>query len=75
MICLVCTQASVFDGLAVVRFERGEFRLIVSGVPARLCPNCRETYVQEDVAVRLLQMAEDVLAAGLLDASYEYEVA
>lgn len=74
MICLVCRQAETVDGLTSVNFERGEFRLEVNGVPARVCPSCGETYVDEEVAVRLLQGAERIYGAGILEDAIEYEL-
>jgi len=58
MICLICRQAETVDGLTSVHFERGEVRVVVKDVPARVCPSCGEVYVEEDVAVRLLRDAE-----------------
>ena len=72
MICLICRQAELVDGFNSVTFERGEMRLVVKNVPARVCPSCGEAYVREDVAVHLLQIAEDVSAAGILDTVIEY---
>jgi YgiT-type zinc finger domain-containing protein len=62
MICLICRQAETLDGLTSVHFERGEMRLVVNHVPARLCPSCGEAYVEEQVAVRLLREAEAMVA-------------
>jgi YgiT-type zinc finger domain-containing protein len=73
MICLLCQEAEIVDGLTSVNFERGELRLMVSGVPARVCPNCGEAYLEEDVAIWLLQSAEARREAGVLDARYEYK--
>ena len=72
MICLICTQAETVDGLTSVTFERGEMRLVVKDVPARVCPSCGETYVEEDVAVQLLREAEEMSAAGTLEDVIEY---
>ena len=72
MICLLCRQAETVDRLTSVHFERGEMRLVVNHVPARVCPNCGEAYVEEDVAVRLLQGAEAMSAAGEMDGEVEY---
>ena len=72
MICLICRQAETADGLTSVNFERGEMRLIVSGVPARVCPGCGEAYLHEDVAVRLLQEANEMSEAGMREGVIEY---
>ena len=72
MICLICGQAETVDGLTAVHFERGEMRLVVNHVPARVCPSCGEAYVEEQVAVRLLRAAETMSAAGEMDGEVEY---
>ncbi|MBK9926995.1 MAG: type II toxin-antitoxin system MqsA family antitoxin [Anaerolineales bacterium] len=72
MICLICRQAETVDGLTTVQFERGEMRLVVNNVPARVCPSCGEAYVEEDVAVQLLQQADEVSDAGILDVTQDY---
>jgi YgiT-type zinc finger domain-containing protein len=72
MICLVCRQAETLDGLTSIHFERGEMRLVVNHVPARVCPSCGEAYVKEQVAVRLLREAEAISAVGEMEAVREY---
>jgi len=67
MNCLICRQAEIVDGLTSVTFERGEMRLVVNHVPARICPSCGEAFVDEDVTVRLLRGAEAMSEAGALD--------
>jgi YgiT-type zinc finger domain-containing protein len=73
MICLMCRQAEIIDGLTSVKFERGETHFVITNVPARVCPSCREAYVNEEVAARLLQDAEEMSEAGMLDVHSEYK--
>jgi len=72
MICLICRQADVVYGLTSITFERGEMRLVINNVPANICPSCGEAYVGEDVAMQLLQDAEEMSAAGAMDDVMEY---
>lgn len=72
MICLVCRQSETLDGLTSVNFERGEMRFVVNSVPARVCRGCGEAYVQEDVAVKLLQGAKKISDMGKLQETMEY---
>jgi YgiT-type zinc finger domain-containing protein len=72
MICLICRQTEIVDRLTSVNFERGEMRLVVNSVPARVCPGCGEAYVHEDVAIRLLQGARKRSEAGMLEDVIEY---
>jgi len=70
--CLICRQAEIIDGLTSVNFERGEMRLVVNNVPARVCPRCGEAYVGAEVTMQLLQDAEEMSKAGILDGVIEY---
>lgn len=60
------------DGLTSVTLERDEIKLVVYGVPARVCPSCGEAYVAEDVAVRLLQRAEQMIETGEHEEIWNY---
>ena len=73
MLCLICRQAETVDGLTSVHFERGEMRLVVNKVPARVCPSCGEAYVDEQVAVQLLRHADAMSAAGEMEGVIAYE--
>ena len=72
MICLICRRAKTIDGLTSVNFERGEMRLVVNNVPARVCPSCEEAYVDEEVAMQLLQDAEKMSKVGMMEGVIEY---
>jgi len=74
-LCLICRQADTVDGLTSVHLERGEMRLVVNRVPARVCPSCGDAFVEEQVAVSLLREADAMSAAGEMDAIRNYEVA
>jgi YgiT-type zinc finger domain-containing protein len=72
MICLICRQAETVDGFTTIPFERGEMKLTVENVPARVCPSCEEAYVGENNAVRLLDKAEETYRAGNLDGVLDF---
>jgi len=72
MNCLICRQAEIVDGFTSITLEREEFRLLINHVPAHICPNCGEAIVDEDVALRLLNTAEDVVSEGIFEDVREY---
>ena len=72
MICLICRQVAIVHGLTIVKLERGEFRLSVKGVPARVCPGCGEAFLEEAVAEQLLSFAKQSNEAGILDTQCDY---
>jgi YgiT-type zinc finger domain-containing protein len=65
-------QAETASGLASIPFERGEFRLAINNVPAQICPNCGEAYVDEDVTIQLLQDAEKIFDEGVREDVIEF---
>lgn len=64
MICLICRQAEVIEGFVSVDLQRGEMKFSILQVPARVCPVCSDSYLEEAVAVHLLEGAEEMLRAG-----------
>ena len=72
MICIICRQAELIDGITSIPFERDEFRLLIKNVPAQVCPNCGEAIVDEDVAMQLIGKAQDAHAEGLIEDIREY---
>ena len=49
MRCVICKQDEVRSGKATVVFERDGTTVVFKGVPARICANCGEEYVDESV--------------------------
>lgn len=72
MICLICRQAEIVDQLTPVKFDRSGMHVVISKVPARVCPSCGEAYVEEEVAMQLLRVVKKLSEAGMLDPHYEY---
>jgi len=75
MKCLVCKQSETEPGTATVTLERDGLTLVVKGVPARICENCGEEYVDESVVAELLETAEEVAADGTQVDVREYRAA
>jgi len=75
MKCIICKQAETQPGITTVTLERGDLLMVVKGVPARVCPNCGEEYVDEQVAARLLKTAEETAQAGAQVDVREYKAA
>lgn len=75
MKCVVCKQAETRPGKATITLERDDTTLVIKGVPAQVCPNCGEEYVDEEITRRLLQNAEEVANAGVQVDIREYVAA
>jgi YgiT-type zinc finger domain-containing protein len=65
MKCVICRSGETRPGTATVTLERAGMTLVIQGVPARVCANCGEEYVDEETSVRLLKTAEEASQAGV----------
>ena len=65
MICVICKTGETEPGTATVTLERDGTTVVIKGVPARVCKNCGEEYVEENVTAQLLNTAEDAVRAGV----------
>jgi len=64
MRCVTCRNGETRPGKVTVTLERDGTTLIVRGVPAEICENCGEEYVEDSAAARLLETAEEAARAG-----------
>ena len=65
MKCIICKQGETKLGKATVTLERDGMTLVVKGVPANVCANCGEEYLDERTTKTLLNSAEEALKAGV----------
>jgi YgiT-type zinc finger domain-containing protein len=65
MKCVICRHGETKAGNVTVTLTREQLILVVRGVPAQVCDNCGEEYVDEDVTSQLLKVAEEAARAGV----------
>lgn len=65
MKCVICKHGETHQGTTTVTLERGGATLVVKAVPARICDNCGEAYVEEEVTSTLNNIAEEAFRAGV----------
>jgi YgiT-type zinc finger domain-containing protein len=65
MKCVICKAGETRPGKTAVTFERGQMTLVFKGVPAEVCGNCGEAYVEADLSRRLLDSAEEASRSGV----------
>ena len=75
MKCVVCKQGETAPGRVTVMLERGETTLVFKRVPANVCSNCGEEYVDEEAAEHVLKVAEEAAKAGVQVGIREYMAA
>ncbi len=75
MKCVICKHGETRPGKATVTLEREETILVIKGVPADVCANCGEEYVNEETTARLLKTAEEAVKGGIQVDIREYVAA
>ena len=65
MTCVICRNGETKPGTATVTLEREGTTLVIKGVPAQVCANCGEEYVDEGTTSRLLKTAEEAARTGV----------
>ena len=70
-----CAVAARVRLAATVTLVRGELTVVVKRVPAQVCANCGEAYVDEATTSRLLRAVEEAARAGVQVEVREYAVA
>jgi YgiT-type zinc finger domain-containing protein len=63
--CVICRQGETIPGTLTVTLERDAMTLVIHDVPARVCENCGERYLDEATTTRLLAILEDAARAGV----------
>ena len=63
--CVVCRQGQTRPGKTTMVLQRGGATVVINQVPARVCENCGEEYVDELVAEKVLAAAEASARAGI----------
>jgi YgiT-type zinc finger domain-containing protein len=75
MTCVICRQGETRPGKATVTLERGGATVVIRGVPARVCDNCGEEYLDERTTTELLKTADAAAQAGVQVDVREYVAA
>ena len=65
MKCVTCKHGEFEPGETTLTFERDESVVVVRNVPARVCDNCGEVVLEEDVAKKAFDMAQSELDKGV----------
>lgn len=74
MKCVVCKEGDPKLGVATITLTRGGTTLIANHVPAQICPDCGEEYLDSEVTANLLRSAERLArSGGQRDVQFRYE--
>ncbi|MFO1479419.1 MAG: type II toxin-antitoxin system MqsA family antitoxin [Turneriella sp.] len=62
--CQICKTGVLHPGHANVNLNRGETVVIIKEVPANVCDNCGEYYLNEATSKRVMDIAEAAVKSG-----------
>lgn len=65
MICPICRCGHTRPGFASVTLERESMTLLIKNVPAQVCDNCGEEFIDEAASENLLNTAEAAARDGV----------
>jgi YgiT-type zinc finger domain-containing protein len=65
MECVVCKNGETRPGKTTVTLEKNGATLLFKGVPADVCANCGEEYVDSEITAALLKSAEAAARSGV----------
>ena len=65
MKCVVCKTGDTRPGKTTVTLERGGSTLVFKGVPAEVCDNCGEAYLDESISGQLLRLTDEACRLGV----------
>jgi len=72
MKCVICKQGETRPSETTVTLQREGVTLVFRNVPAEVCENCGEAYVNEATARELLRWAEEAVQTGVVMGIREY---
>jgi len=64
MKCVICKIGMTRRGTATVTLERGTTTVVIKEVPARVCDDCGEYYLSEEMTEQVLALAEPAVRKG-----------
>ena len=64
MECVICKNGKTRKGKATVTLERNGTVVVIKEVPAQVCQNCGEYYLDEEMAKEVLKRAEQSVMNG-----------
>ena len=61
MKCAICKNGETNLGTTTVTMTRGDATIVVKNVPAEICDNCGEYYLDDAISAKILSMAEEAI--------------
>jgi YgiT-type zinc finger domain-containing protein len=65
MKCVICKHGQTKEGTTTITLERGNSTIVFKDVPAQICDNCGEKYVDSKTTKDLLKKANELIKNGI----------
>ncbi len=65
MKCMICKHGETKEGTTTVTLEKGNSTIVFKEVPAEICDNCGEKYMDESTTKGLLNRAREIVKNGV----------
>lgn len=65
MKCVICKHGETQIGKTTITLERNATTIVFKNVPAEVCNNCGESYINEKTTDTLLRTIENAVEAGI----------
>ena len=75
MKCVVCKKGETKPDKTTVTLDRDGSTVVFRGVPANVCTNCGEAYVDGAITAKLLDSAETAVRSGIQVEIRQYSAA
>lgn len=75
MKCMICKHGETKEGTTTVTLEKDGSTIVFKEVPAHICDNCGEKYIDDSVTKELLKKAREIVNNGVEVDIRKYEIA
>lgn len=65
MRCMICRHGETEKGSTTITLEKNGSTIVFKHVPALLCNNCGEKYIEDEVSAELLKKAQEIIKNGV----------
>jgi len=72
---MICKHGETKKGTTTVTLEKGGSTIVFKEVPAHICDNCGEKYIDDSVTKELLKKAREIVKNGVEVDIRKYEIA
>jgi YgiT-type zinc finger domain-containing protein len=72
---MICKHGETKKGTTTVTLEKGGSTIVFKEVPAHICDNCGEKYIDDSVTKELLKKAREIVKNGVEVDIRKYDIA